>query len=150
MSGITVERRLQVLMTFFSFAAFIASTFFRRCASMNGPFLRLRDILYLPSRAASTATTNNQLVRWLRQACTTFRLTPRRDRVTSTGRLAFATTERVVDRVHGDTTRLGADAFPAVASGLADRRQFVLRVADGAERGATADRHAAHPRCRHT
>jgi hypothetical protein len=30
MSGITVERRLQVLMTFFSFAAFIASTFFKR------------------------------------------------------------------------------------------------------------------------
>jgi len=40
-------------------AAFIASTFFRRCASMKGPFFRLRDILYLPPRAASTATTNN-------------------------------------------------------------------------------------------
>jgi len=38
MSGITVERRLQVLMTFFSFAAFIASTFFKRWASMKGPF----------------------------------------------------------------------------------------------------------------
>src|SRR5580704_7955984 len=131
-------------MTFFSFAAFIASTFFKRWASMNGPFLRLRDILYLPPRAASTATTNNQLVRWLRQACTTFGLAPRGDRVTSTGRLALATTERVVDRVHGDTARLGADALPAVAAGLADRGEFVLGVADGAERGATVDRDAAH------
>ncbi len=56
--------------------------------------------------------------------------------MTSTGRLAFATTEWVVDRVHGDTTRLGADALPAVASGLTDRRQFVLGVPDRAERGA--------------
>src|ERR1700722_6575065 len=144
MSGMTVERRLQVLMTFFSFAAFSASTFFKRWASMSGPFLRLRDILYLPPRAASTATTNNQLVRWLRQACTTFGLAPRGDRVASTGRLAFATTEWVVDRVHGDTTRLGADALPAVASGLADRGEFVLGVADGAERRATVDRYAAH------
>jgi len=44
--GITVERRLQVLMTFFSFAAFIASTFFKGGID-EGPFLRLRDILYL-------------------------------------------------------------------------------------------------------
>src|SRR5579863_10254484 len=107
MSGITVERRLQVLMTFFSLAAFIASTFFKRWASMKGPFLRLRDILYLPPRAASTATTNNQLVRCLRQARTTFGLTPRRHGVSATGRLAFAATEGVVDGVHGDTARLG-------------------------------------------
>ena len=37
-SGITVERRDQVLMTFFSLSRFIASTFSRRWTSMNGPF----------------------------------------------------------------------------------------------------------------
>ena len=37
-SGTTVERRDQVLMTFFSFVRFIASTFSRRGVSMNGPF----------------------------------------------------------------------------------------------------------------
>src|SRR5487761_2451412 len=144
MSGMTVERRLQVLMTFFSLAAFIASTFLRRCPSMKGPFLRLRDIFYLPPRAAATATTNNESVRRLGQAGTTLGLTPRRDRVTSTGRLAFSTTEWVVHRVHGDTTRLGADALPAVASGLTNLDEFVLGVTDGAQRGTAVDRHATH------
>src|SRR5271155_4724875 len=118
MSGITVERRLQVLMTFFSLAAFMASTFFRRWASMKGPFFKLRDIVYLPPRAASTATTNNERVRLLRQTRTTFGLTPRRDRMASTRGLAFATTKWVVDRVHGDTASLGANALPAVAAGF--------------------------------
>src|SRR5580658_6752954 len=99
MSGMTVERRLQVLMTFFSLAAFIASTFFNRWVSMKGPFLRLRDIVYLPPRAASTATTNNERVRGLRQTRTSFGLTPGRNRVTTTTGLAFATTEGVVDGI---------------------------------------------------
>jgi len=43
-------------------AAFMASTFFRRWVSMKGPFFRLRDIVYLPPRAASTATSNNERV----------------------------------------------------------------------------------------
>jgi hypothetical protein len=37
-SGITVERRDQVLMTFLSVAWFMASTFSSRWTSMNGPF----------------------------------------------------------------------------------------------------------------
>ena len=37
-SGMTVERRDQVLMTFFSFARFIASTFSSSEVSTNGPF----------------------------------------------------------------------------------------------------------------
>ena len=43
-SGITVERRDQVLTTFFSFSRFIASTFSRRCVSTNGPFFSERLI----------------------------------------------------------------------------------------------------------
>src|SRR5664279_3493624 len=126
MSGITVERRLQVLMTFFSLAAFIASTFFKRWASMKGPFFKLRDIVYLPPRAASTATTNNERVGRLGQTRATFGLTPRRDRVTSTGGLAFAPAERVVDRVHRHTAGLRTNALPTVASGFADLDQFVF------------------------
>src|SRR5262249_48872737 len=45
MSGMMVLRRDQVLMTFLSFAAFIASTFFSRWSSTNGPFFRLRDMI---------------------------------------------------------------------------------------------------------
>ena len=37
-SGTTVERRDQVLMTFFSFARFIASSFSSSGVSTNGPF----------------------------------------------------------------------------------------------------------------
>ena len=62
----------------------------------------------------------------------------------ATGRLTFATTEGVVDGVHGHAARLGAYALPAVATGLTDLDQFVLGVADDAERGATVDRHATH------
>ena len=39
-SGMTVERRDQVLITFFSPARFITSTFSRSEVSTNGPFLR--------------------------------------------------------------------------------------------------------------
>src|SRR5262245_58924394 len=43
-SGVIIERRDQVLWTFFSFAAVIRSMTFKRCASMNGPFLTERAI----------------------------------------------------------------------------------------------------------
>ena len=45
-SGITVERRDQVLMTFLSFARFIPSIFSRSGTSTNGPFFSdLRHLL---------------------------------------------------------------------------------------------------------
>src|SRR5579859_6896810 len=47
MSGVTVLRRDQVLITLRSPAAFIASTFSRRWSSMNGPFFKLRGIRWL-------------------------------------------------------------------------------------------------------
>src|SRR5215831_16854986 len=43
-SGRIVERRDQVFRTFFSFLAFIASTRFSRCWSVNGPFFTERPI----------------------------------------------------------------------------------------------------------
>ena len=47
MSGMIVERRDHVLMTRFSFLELRSSTFFSRCSSTNGPFLRLRGMPYL-------------------------------------------------------------------------------------------------------
>jgi hypothetical protein len=41
-----VERRDQVLMTFFEFFSFWTSTFLMRWSSTNGPFFRLRGIFY--------------------------------------------------------------------------------------------------------
>src|SRR5216684_3141791 len=46
MSGMTVERRDHVLMTFLSRSRFIVSTFFCRWPSMNGPFLSERAITW--------------------------------------------------------------------------------------------------------
>ena len=71
-------------------------------------------------------------------------LTPRRHRVASTRGLALATTERVVDRVHCDTAGLGANALPAVATGLADLDEIGFGVADDTDGGTTVDRNTAH------
>src|ERR1019366_9065419 len=127
-------------MTFFSLAAFIASTFLSRWASMKGPFFRLRDMAYLSPRAASAATTNNERVRCLGQTRTALGLTPRRDRVTAPRSLAFAPTEGVVDRVHRHAAGLGTDPLPAAAPGLADLDQFVFGVAHDAQPRATVNR----------
>ncbi len=44
-SGMIVERRLQVLMTFFSPFSLRTSTFLRRWSSTKGPFFRLRGMV---------------------------------------------------------------------------------------------------------
>src|SRR6185437_4308227 len=67
-----------------------------------------------------------------------FGLAPRADRVSATGGLAFATAERVVDRVHGDTADGRALALPAHAAGLAPVDVRLLGVADLADGGAAA------------
>ena len=54
-SGITVERRDQVLMTFFSFARFITSTFSRSGVSTNGPFFSDLLMMFLSQLAAVAA-----------------------------------------------------------------------------------------------
>src|SRR5690348_12851842 len=54
-SGTTVERRDQVLTTFFSLREFRPSTFSRRWPSTNGPFLSERAIARLFLHAAQTA-----------------------------------------------------------------------------------------------
>src|SRR6201999_197006 len=51
MSGMTIERRDQVLIGLRSFLADATCTFFARCRSTNGPFFSERGI-YLGSRAA--------------------------------------------------------------------------------------------------
>src|SRR3954464_10620351 len=131
MSGMIVERRDQVLMTRFSFWELRTSTFLSRCSSTKGPFFRLRGMTYLsPALAAGAATPDDELLgRLVLVAGAALGLTPRGHRMAATGRLALATTEGVVDGVHGDTAGLGPDALPPVATGLADRDQVGLGVA---------------------
>src|SRR3954467_5099729 len=116
MSGITVDRRLHVLMTFFSPLVFSSSTFFKRWSSTNGPFFSERGT-YLPPTAAGTPAADDQLLRFLvLVARAALGLAPRRHRVAPAGALALATAEWVVDRVHRDTAGLRTHALSAVAA----------------------------------
>src|SRR6478735_6634076 len=100
--------------------------------------------LLLLALLAGVATADDVLVTFLVGVTrTAFLLAPRGHGVTSTGRLALATTVRVVDRVHRDTADGRADALPAVAAGLAPVDVRLLGVADLADRGAAARIHVA-------
>src|SRR6185369_6148539 len=121
-SGMIVERRDQVLMTFLEFLAFCTSTFLSRWSSTNGPFFRLRGIYLAPLAAlpSGVAPADDETVTRLALAPrAALRLALRVDRVATTGGLALTTTVRVVDRVHRDTADRWALALPAHAAGLA-------------------------------
>src|SRR5665213_1598745 len=161
MSGVTVLRRDQVLMTLRSPAAFMASTFSARWSSMNGPFFRLRGIYMAPSLrrpwlrcirtaalppcAARTTPADDELVaRLALLAGTPFGLAPGRHGVPTAGALALAAAKRVVDGVHRDAAGVRTLAFPTVTSGLTDRDQARLAVANGADGCPAVDRDAPH------
>src|SRR5687767_14372917 len=110
-SGTTVERRDQVLMTFLSLFRFITSTFSRRGTSTKGPFFNDRDIFFSRERPTRCqgAIVRQSLLRSPRhdepvgdlavpRLVTLGRHAPRRHRVTSAGGLAFTTAERMVHR----------------------------------------------------
>src|SRR5687767_11051561 len=134
-SGTTVERRDQVLMTFLSLFRFITSTFSRRGTSTKGPFFSDRDICQLPV-ALLRSPCDDEPVRNLAvpRLVTLGRLAPRRHRMAAARRLAFAAAERMVDRVHRHAAHVRLLAQPAAAPGLADRHVLVVDVADLADR----------------
>src|SRR5579859_4037015 len=132
--GNMVEARLQVLMTRFSFLAFMASTFLSSFGSMKGPFLSERDIALYPLLLAFlTATANNKLIRPVVLAgfiahCW---LAPGRLGAWHTdGRTALATAVRVAAGVHCRSAYSRAPAHPTLAASLADLDVAVVNVAD--------------------
>src|SRR5512138_1615309 len=137
-SGSTVERRDQVLTTFFSRARFIASTFFSSLGSMYGPFFNDRDT---SPPGALLAPLHDVPVGLLPPGPRLhLALAPRAARMAAARALALATPQRVVVRIHRDAPHRGADAEPAGAPGLAQRDVLVLEVAQLPERG-----HALQP-----
>src|SRR6478735_12502079 len=128
-SGKITLARDQVLTTFFSFFLFIVWTRPRSRASMNGPFLRDRDIAYsclalaVPGAhdeapgglVASGAMAHRGLAPWClgRHAG---------------GRLALATTMRMVTRVHHHTAHLRSLAHVTGATGLADALVLMVQI----------------------
>src|SRR5215208_539925 len=98
-SGKTVERRDQVLMTFFEPEACASSIFFMRWPSMNGPFLTL--LAMVACLSLRLAVLDDHCVGALVVAglLALGELSPRRTWVTSAARAALAATHRMVDGV---------------------------------------------------
>src|SRR4051794_9099847 len=125
-SGTTVDRRDQVLMTFLSPPRFITSTFSSSGTSTNGPFFSDLDITFSSfqrsarSRQLLRPPRDDETVRRLAVArlVSLGRLTPRRDRVAAAGRLAFTAAERVIDRVHRHAADVRPLAQPPAPAGL--------------------------------
>ena len=101
-SGRIVERRDHVRTTFFSFFSFIASTFFIRWSSTNGPFASERPMCFRLSLLRLPR--HDPLIRALVVARleAARRLAPRRHRMPSAASFAFAAAVRVIDRIHRD------------------------------------------------
>src|SRR5262245_50401560 len=142
-SGMTVERRDQVLMTFFSPPRFMTSTFSRSGTSTNGPFLSDLPITSVSAGPLFRSSLNDEAIRALAVArlVALGRHAPRRHRVTAARRLAFAAAERVVDGVHRDAADVRPDAEPAAAARLADRHVLVIEIAGLAGRRGALDVH---------
>src|SRR3954453_22549561 len=148
MSGMIVERRDQVRITFLVPFSFWASTFLSRWSSTNGPFFRLRGISVELSLTAGypgsallvgAPAAHDHGVTGLPLARPALRLALRVHRVATTGGLALTTTVGVVDRVHGDTSDGRALALPPHAAGLAPVDVRLLGIAH-----LTDGRAAAH------
>src|SRR5687767_4597700 len=145
MSGMIVERRDHVFTTRFSPVWFSASTLTRRWSSMNGPFLRLLGIPYLPPGPTAPPPPDDHLVGGLvLGARAAFLLAPGGCRVAPAGALPLTAAQRVVNRVHRHAPGVGTATLPSGPPRLAQRDEFGLGVADGADGGPAVDRHAAH------
>src|SRR5262245_52206763 len=141
-SGRMVERRDQVLSTFFWRDRFISSTRSTSFSSTYGPFLSERPIagsLFLPSRHDGRIRRPRATPRLVPLG----RLAPRRHRMVAFA-LALAAAHGVVDGVHDRPAHGRAEAHPAHTTGLADRDVFVIEVADLADRGHALDGHVAN------
>src|SRR5512135_1265746 len=143
-SGNTVERRDHVFTGRLSLVARTASTFFIRCRSTNGPFLIERAISCYPLNLKAAA--HDHAASPLVATCTEAlgRNTPRADRMAARCGLAFATTMRVVDRVHCNTAHGRADATPAVCTSLTNGTQRMFAVTDFTNGGTAIDVHLAN------
>src|SRR3954471_24902405 len=165
-SGMIMERRDQVRMTFLVPLSFCVSTFFRRWSSTKGPFFRLRGIRHeLPSvrtkgssadsgceawsegssalLAGAAAADDHLVARLVRATGAALGLAPGAHRVAAAGGLALTATMGVVDRVHRHAADGRALALPPHAAGLAPVDVGLLGVADLADGRAAARIHVA-------
>src|ERR1700678_1439586 len=130
-SGMTMDRRDQVLMGRRSFFWLAVCTFLARCKSTNGPFLSERGKLCL-LQPFVLATLNDHAVSALvaTRLLTLGLQAPRAHGMRSTRpRLTLAASVSVIDRVHPDAAHRRAHTEPAHRTGLAEYAQVVLVIA---------------------
>src|SRR5436190_22494478 len=96
-SGRIVERRDQVLITFFSFLSFMPLTLTIKWSSTNGPLCTERPMLPLLRLPVDDHLVSPLVISRLES---TRRLSPGSHWMTSTRSLAFTTAVRVIDRIH--------------------------------------------------
>ena len=102
-SGVTIERRDQVLIGFFALELFILSIFSKRYDSTKGPFFN--DLAIKIKLLFAPAFEDETIARLVFAACfkSFGELSPRTDGVmptTATLRFPLAAAHRVIDRVH--------------------------------------------------
>ena len=166
-SGVTIERRDQVLIGFLAPDAFILSIFSSRCDSTKGPFFsdlaincksfvidesrfEVRKLLHkhrvsiliLRFLLRPSPFQNESVARlMLRARLKTFRqLSPWADRMMATAatfRFPLTTTHRMIDGIHHHTSDMRPAALPASASRLAARDIHVIDVTDLPNRGVS-------------
>src|SRR5689334_1423199 len=144
--GKITDARDQVLTTFFSLRLFISSMRPRSRASTNGPFLTERDIYSLPPRLLAMSRADDEASGGLGPpgAVAHRGRAPRRLGRHAGRGLAFATTVRMVARVHHHATHLGPLAHVARAPCLAKVLVLVIEVADLPDGRHASHRDAAH------
>src|ERR1700692_20511 len=133
-SGRIVERRDQVRTTFFSLFTFIASTFFIRWSSTNGPFANERPMffrLHLFRLPRHDPLIRALVIAGLEAARG---LAPRSHRMPAAAGFALAAAVRVIHRVHTDAAIVRHLAHPTLASGFAQADVFMLDIAHLADR----------------
>src|SRR5712692_4358845 len=138
-SGTIVERRDHVFTTFFSNRLLSSSIFFIRWSSTNGPFFTDRP--KFPSSSLALAPLHDKLVRLLviARLIAPRRLAPRGHGMASSGGLALATAQRMIDRIHRHAAHGRANAHPALAARLADRDVLVVEIPDLPDRCHAVD-----------
>src|ERR1700722_14643484 len=147
-SGMTMERRDQVLIGRRSFFWLAVCTFLARCKSANGPFLSERGTVISPDlQSFVLAALHDHAVGALiaaRLLALGLQSPWAHGMRVALPRLALAAAVRVIDRVHDDTANRGTHAEPTYRAGLAEDAQVVLVIAHLADRGAAIDMHFAH------
>src|SRR5215831_2128865 len=146
-SGIIVERRDQVLITFFWLVRIISSTFLARCRSTKGPFLIDRAIFHLLASYAGAPRTDDEFVGSLvLSGGETFGLlSPGGDGMgIALARLALPAPVRVIHGVHRQAAHGGSDSKPTASARLSEADDFVVDVAQLSDGGAAVDQDFAH------